>query len=84
MLQASSLNPPPTFLLVFSAQVDAIGDAYMVVSGLSSMHEADPCPALSLVCFGRAALRQAAKVRSPSTGEPLRMRVGGERASEKS
>ena len=57
-------------------KIDIVGDCYMVASGLTGMHDADPNPAQSLFRFGKTLVRTAAKINDPITGEPLKMRVG--------
>ncbi|KAG2434862.1 hypothetical protein HXX76_007745 [Chlamydomonas incerta] len=68
-------------------KVETIGDCYVVAGGL--MHEdqdgmaavrgegyVDPHQADAVVSFAKAMLRAAASVRLPTTGEPVRIRVG--------
>lgn len=47
----------------------------MVASGLR-WHGDDPCPARTIVDFGKTVLETAATVCDPVSAEPLRMRCG--------
>ncbi|KAG2501567.1 hypothetical protein HYH03_000073 [Edaphochlamys debaryana] len=68
-------------------KVETIGDCYMVAGGLMRVDEetgavtvrsddVDPRHAVRTVHFAKAVLRAAAAVRLPTTGEPVRLRVG--------
>ncbi|KAG2501537.1 hypothetical protein HYH03_000044 [Edaphochlamys debaryana] len=68
-------------------KVETIGDCYMVAGGLMRVDEetgaktvrsddVDPDHASRTVQFAKALLKTAAEVRLPTTGEPVRLRVG--------
>ncbi|GFR52069.1 hypothetical protein Agub_g14591 [Astrephomene gubernaculifera] len=68
-------------------KVETIGDCYMVAGGLMKVDEetgavtvrsddVDPQHAHRTVHFAKALLRAASAVRLPTTGEPVRLRVG--------
>ncbi|KAG2443734.1 hypothetical protein HXX76_002080 [Chlamydomonas incerta] len=54
-------------------KVETIGDAYMAATGLL---QETPSHASDMVAFGVGMIRAAACVRDPTTGQPLRIRVG--------
>lgn len=49
--------------------------SYMVAAGLC-WHEADPCPARTIVVFAKHIVQITNSLLNPVTGEPLQMRVG--------
>ncbi|KAG2435629.1 hypothetical protein HXX76_006832 [Chlamydomonas incerta] len=68
-------------------KVETIGDCYMVAGGLMKVDEetgavtvrsddVDPLHAYRTVQFAKALLRAASSVRLPTTGEPVKLRVG--------
>ncbi|KAG2453840.1 hypothetical protein HYH02_002047 [Chlamydomonas schloesseri] len=68
-------------------KVETIGDCYMVAGGLMKVDEdtgavtvrsddVDPLHAYRTVQFAKALLRAVGSVRLPTTGEPVRLRVG--------